>query len=140
MKTSITLTIDTSSLTTLDDKYLAAMWHAAQLNPAPIEDADAGDLAESIGREIIRRFLASTSPLLWDHQGRHADSCRLQDLRAQMRAQLAAQSPPSAPADANKELLDCLRAVVDIAEGSAPMALGVVRHARTLLSNAQEAR
>ncbi|TAA26550.1 hypothetical protein [Pseudoxanthomonas winnipegensis] len=136
MKTSITLTIDTSSLTMLDDKYLAAMWHAAQLNPAPIEDADAGYLAESLGREIIRRFLSNTPPLLWDHQGHHAYSCQLQDLKAR----LTDQSPPIALADANKELLDCLRAVVDIAEGSAPMALGVVRHARTLLSNAQEAR
>jgi hypothetical protein len=30
-----------------------------------------GDLAERIGREIIRRWLGGISPELWNHQGRH---------------------------------------------------------------------
>lgn len=72
MQTSITIPVDIDTLSHLEDRYLAALWHVAQANPAPIADRAAGDMAEAIGREIIRRFLAATSPLLWAHQGRHA--------------------------------------------------------------------
>jgi len=77
MKTTITITVDAAALSTLADDYLAALWHVAQANPAPIEDRDAGVVAEAIGREIIRRFLANTPPMLWAHQGRHADWAKL---------------------------------------------------------------
>ena len=76
MKTTITLAIDTGTLSHWDDRYLVSLWHAAQANPASIADAAAGDMAEAIGREIIRRLLANTPPLLWAHQGRHAALCR----------------------------------------------------------------
>jgi hypothetical protein len=85
MKTSIIFNIDTDALDNYTDQYLATLWHIGQANPAPIEDNDAGVLAEAIGREIIRRFLAATQPPLWDHQGRHhywcalTDHCRLVD-------------------------------------------------------------
>lgn len=72
MKTQITIEIDTDALTNLTDSYLAALWHATQANPAPIEDQTAGEVAEQVGREIIRRFLTNTPPELWAHQGRHA--------------------------------------------------------------------
>ena len=72
MKTQITIDIDTDALTNLTDSYLATLWHVTQANPAPIEDEAAGDVAEQVGREIIRRFLANTPPTLWAHQGRHA--------------------------------------------------------------------
>jgi hypothetical protein len=69
--TAITITIDAAQLSRYTDEHLAALWHVAQANPAPIEDRDAGEVAENIGREIIRRWLASTPPELWRHQGRH---------------------------------------------------------------------
>lgn len=80
MKTTITFTVDTDTLPSLTDEYLAALWHVAQANPVPIEDRAAGQVAEAIGREIIRRFLANTPPLLWNHQGRHAGFCKLHGL------------------------------------------------------------
>jgi hypothetical protein len=52
------------------DEYLAVCWHAAQHNPAPHGDYQAGQLAEQIGREIIRRWLGGVAPELWHHQGR----------------------------------------------------------------------
>ena len=73
MNVEIAITIDTDALTHLSDAYLACLWHVAQANPAPIENREAGDVAEKIGREIIRRFLANTPPTLWDRQGRHAE-------------------------------------------------------------------
>lgn len=71
METTISISFDKDALQNYTDGHLAALWHVAQANPAPIEDHDAGEIAESIGREIIRRFLARTSPELWRHQGRH---------------------------------------------------------------------
>jgi hypothetical protein len=70
---AITFKIDTDRLPDFTDEHLAALWHIAQANPADIRDKGAGELAERIGREIIRRFLATTPPALWHHQGRHAD-------------------------------------------------------------------
>jgi hypothetical protein len=39
-------------------------------------DTEAGDFAEHVGREIIRRFTQKTGPALWNHQGRHAEFCK----------------------------------------------------------------
>ncbi len=80
MKLDITILVDTDTLAHLTDDYLAALWHVAQANPVPISNDDAGRAAEAIGREIIRRFLANTPPLLWNHQGRHAGFCKLHGL------------------------------------------------------------
>lgn len=77
MKTDIIIPVDTHALANFTDGYLAALWHVAQANPAPIADRAAGAVAEAIGREIIRRFLATTPPLLWNHQGGHADWAQL---------------------------------------------------------------
>jgi hypothetical protein len=71
MKTAITFEIDTAKLGSVTDAYLVQLWHIAQANPAPITDPAAGELAEHIGREIIRRFVQQTGPELWNHQGRH---------------------------------------------------------------------
>lgn len=77
MKLEITIPVDTDTLSHIRDEYLAALWHVAQANPAPIQDHAASRVAEAIGREIIRRFLATTPPLLWEHQGSHAALPRL---------------------------------------------------------------
>lgn len=69
---AVTITIDTDNLRHCDDMYLAALWHVAQANPADISDVAAGKVAEAVGREIIRRFLAATPPELYNHQGHHA--------------------------------------------------------------------
>lgn len=71
MKTSITFNVDTDSLQNVTDARLVQLWHIAQANPADINDRDAGELAEYVGREIIRRFISTTAPELWSHQGRH---------------------------------------------------------------------
>jgi len=70
MKQAVTITIDTDALSNFTDTYLATLWHITQANPAPYGDREAGDLAEEVGREIIRRFLVNTQPELWAHQGR----------------------------------------------------------------------
>jgi hypothetical protein len=74
MKTTVSIEIDTDALTSTSDGYVAGLWHVAQANPAdPFTHPDAGRLAETIGREIIRRFLRRTEPELWHHQGSHFD-------------------------------------------------------------------
>lgn len=70
-KTEITIEIDGGMLRRYSDEHLAALWHVAQVNPAPITDGRAGEIAEAIGREIIRRWLVNTEPALWHHQGSH---------------------------------------------------------------------
>lgn len=83
MKTTISITVDTDALQSYTDQHLASLWHVAQANPVDGFSSDEpGQLAEKIGREIIRRFLASTPPELWAHQGRHFPSGQLMDLRA----------------------------------------------------------
>ena len=79
MTATIAISFDDAELPNMDDSYLAALWHTAQANPADIEDPTAQQIAESIGREIILRWLAKTPPLLWKHQGAHA---RFDKLRA----------------------------------------------------------
>lgn len=69
--TNITIEIDEERLSSYSDQHLATCWHVAQANPAPITDLSAGELAEKVGREIIRRWLRAASPELWHHQGRH---------------------------------------------------------------------
>lgn len=73
MKHAITIEIDdeASALASKTDAYIAECWHVAQANPAPHSDRYAGFLAERIGREIIRRWLASpvAGPELYRHQG-----------------------------------------------------------------------
>ena len=72
MKATITFEIDTNDLSHVNDRYLAALWHIAQANPADsFASPEAGLLAETIGREIIKRWLSNTSPELWHHQGHH---------------------------------------------------------------------
>ncbi len=67
----ITIEIDDAKLGSYTDEFLAACWHVAQHNPAGHGDYMAGELAERIGREIIRRWLRGVQPELWHHQGRH---------------------------------------------------------------------
>ena len=76
-KHTITFDIDTGALRQYSDEHLASLWHVAQANPADIADRAAGEEAEAIGREIIRRWLCTTPPALWHHQGRHADWVQL---------------------------------------------------------------
>lgn len=72
MKALITITFDSAELNIYTDQHLASLWHVAQVNPADgFSSPEPGELAEKIGREIIRRFLAITQPPLWKHQGRH---------------------------------------------------------------------
>lgn len=70
-KVAVTIEIDINALRSYTDEHLVACWHLAQANPASIDDPQAGELAEEIGREIIRRWLTSQPPELWKHQGRH---------------------------------------------------------------------
>lgn len=70
MKTTIIMEIDTESLGSYTDEYVAQLWHVAQANPAAYGDKDAGELAEAVGREIIGRWLENQKPALWNHQGR----------------------------------------------------------------------
>jgi hypothetical protein len=69
-KTAITVEIDDALLPSYTDSHLATLWHLAQANPAPHGDRHAAELAERIGREIIRRWLGASQPELWHHQGR----------------------------------------------------------------------
>lgn len=59
------------------DQFVAAAWSAAQFNPVGIDSREAGEVAEYVGREIIRRWLTAQPPPLWNHQGRHAGSVML---------------------------------------------------------------
>jgi hypothetical protein len=68
--TVITFEVDTFELPHQTDAYLAQLWHIAQANPAPYGDMSACWFMEHVGREIIRRWLADTPPVLWDRQMR----------------------------------------------------------------------
>lgn len=69
MKITVTLEIDETMLRSYSDQHLATLWHVAQANPAPYHDKQAGEIAEKIGREIVRRWLGRVEPDLWSHQG-----------------------------------------------------------------------
>ena len=71
MLNTITFEVDTDRLASFSDEYLAQLWHIGQANPAPFGDAQACGFAESVGREIIRRWVSVASYALWNHQGRH---------------------------------------------------------------------
>ena len=71
MNIEITFQINTENLPSYDDQHLVSLWHIAQANPTPIDNREAGEFTEHVGREIIRRFLAHVEPPLWEHQGRH---------------------------------------------------------------------
>ena len=71
MKITVSIDIDTDRLSNYESDHLADLWHVAQANPAPIEDKAAGDLAEAIGREIIKRWLKDNPGNLYHHQGHH---------------------------------------------------------------------
>ena len=72
MKTTIKFEIDTDRLAGYTDEHIAELWYIAQANPAPITDRSAGQLAETIGREIIKRWMQKIPTPLWTHQGKHA--------------------------------------------------------------------
>jgi len=75
MKTStISIEFYADDLERYTDQHLAGLWHAAQANSKPFDDKEACDLAEGIGREIIRRFLTATQPALYNFQGSHIHS------------------------------------------------------------------
>jgi hypothetical protein len=67
MKTTIEISIDTDSLQSTPDEYLAGLWHAIQAADGPGDDRRLGELADTVGIEIIRRWLASTRPELHEH-------------------------------------------------------------------------
>ncbi|WP_044529267.1 hypothetical protein [Herbaspirillum sp. B65] len=87
MKASITLEFDAQGLSGYTDEFVAALWHASQAQSKPFGDKEACETVEKIGREIIRRFLANTSPALWHFQGRHIDLARV------IKAEASAQEP-----------------------------------------------
>lgn len=89
----VTFHIDTDNLQSYTDEYLASLWHIAQANPAPIRDRAAGELAEHIGREIIRRWLRWAGAPLWNHQGRHYYSIALTDLTESEAPQDSTEAP-----------------------------------------------
>jgi hypothetical protein len=71
-KHEITIEVDEAMLTRVTDETLAVWWHVAQANPADgFADSTPAELAEQIGREIIRRWLKDIPPELHHHQGRH---------------------------------------------------------------------
>ena len=79
-KHQITIEIDEAALGGYSDEHLALCWHVAQANPADINDKHAGELAERVGREIIRRWLKDAPVTLHAHQGRHyywGELCKL---------------------------------------------------------------
>jgi hypothetical protein len=69
---AITIEFDDGELTRCTDERLAMLWHVAQANPADgFENKAPGEIAERIGREIIRRWLRHAPIEMYHHQGRH---------------------------------------------------------------------
>lgn len=58
-------------LSAFTDRHIAALWHVAQANPAPLDDREAGRIAARVGFEIIRRFCMGVEPELYRHQQEH---------------------------------------------------------------------
>ncbi|MFM2056086.1 MAG: hypothetical protein RLY71_471, partial [Pseudomonadota bacterium] len=71
MKTTITLSVNTDNLRSVEDAHLHALWHAAQLNPAPSCDADACRLVQDITQEIVRRWLGQAPSVMFEHVPGH---------------------------------------------------------------------
>lgn len=70
MKVTIEIPDSHHDLATYTDTHVAFLWHVSQHNPAPSGDEQAGQAAESVAREIIRRWLRTVTPELWRHQGK----------------------------------------------------------------------
>ena len=69
---AITIEFDDQMLTTVADEYLATLWHVAQANPVDgFENRGPGEIAERVGREIIRRWLRDAPIEIYHQQGRH---------------------------------------------------------------------
>lgn len=99
-KTAITVEIDTGNLGGYEDRYLAMLWHVAQANPADgFTDKAPGELAERIGREIIRRWLGQADVELYHHQGHHY----YWELARQQGRWIDGQFVPNVPADAQAQ-------------------------------------
>lgn len=64
----IPIEVQFDRLETFTDEYILLAWCAAQANPAPYDDRDAGEVCDAIGREIIRRWLSKQTPPLHHHQ------------------------------------------------------------------------
>lgn len=70
--TAITIEFDPNRLRSYTDSHLAMLWSLAQANPDDgFAASTAGDLAERIGREVIRRWLRGVEPEMYNPQGRH---------------------------------------------------------------------
>lgn len=72
MKTEVTISIDSDSLTNVTDEHLVCLWAVSQANPASMDGWEPGAIAEYVAREIVQRFVARTGLPLWNHQGKHA--------------------------------------------------------------------
>ena len=68
MQLNITLTVNTDTLRSVEDSHLHALWHVAQINPAPLHDRDACELVADITAEIVRRWLKSAPTERYTHQ------------------------------------------------------------------------
>ena len=71
MKHEITIKIDSAMLESYSDSFLATAHHVAQANPAPIENRNAGELADAIRNEIVRRWLKAQEPERYHHTSAH---------------------------------------------------------------------
>ena len=74
MKHRISIEIDEDALRNYTDEYIANLWHVAQANPAPFGDPNAARLAETLGLEIIRRWLKANPGDMYCHLGSHLHS------------------------------------------------------------------
>lgn len=119
MKTAVTFEIDTDTLRNVTDTYLVNLWHVAQANPAPMADRDAGQLAEQIGREIIRRFITERDPELWARQGAHAYFCEALALRERTGDAAKASAPMPEGDSGLHAMADYFQSVMDIARKAA---------------------
>jgi hypothetical protein len=69
---NVSIAIDLDALTSYTDQYLATCWHAAQANSqSSFDSPEPEQIAEAVGREIIRRWLAQVPPALWHVKGGH---------------------------------------------------------------------
>ena len=69
MKTEILISFEEDRLEDYSSDFLATLWRVSQWNPAPSTDKRAGEIADKIAREIVKRWLARTPPELWRHKG-----------------------------------------------------------------------
>lgn len=79
MKVAITIEVDTDSLSNTTDEHLLHLWHVAQANPAAYGDKEAVKLAESLRHEIVRRWIDSQTPGIWNFQGHEHLAKQIED-------------------------------------------------------------